>query len=399
MRLTYSVLLVSTLAACGSDPSNPGTDGTSSSTGSSSGTSDTPTGDPQVTGSSTEAPTGGSNSMTDGETTTSTTSATQTGSSSSSSGGDDSTTVGVMTETGPDQTTGSTSTTGPDETTGSTGSTGSESGSESGSGSTTEDVEACACPEIEVPLDDGIFVLSITAELWKYFPETNNFQQLGPIGCDLPPSTFSMAVDRLGFAWVQFSDGQLRKVAVTNVDDCTDPGYQVGQMGITTFGMAFVSNSAADACDRIYGNDASGIAEGNAISDFFAIDPVSLDIIPISKSDYGTAELSGTGDGRAFFFAGANPAKLIEINKATGAKLDTLPLTGVELGSAWAFAAFAGDFYFFTNSQGGPGSEVTHIDYDDSDKNGVQDITVVIPNAPISIVGAGVSTCAPTAPQ
>ncbi len=35
----------------------------------------------------------------------------------------------------------------------------------------------------------------------------------------------------------------------------------------------------------------------------------------------------------------------------------------------------------------------------DSDNNGKQDIKQIVDNAPISIVGAGVSTCAPTAPQ
>ncbi|MFY0532578.1 hypothetical protein [Nannocystis pusilla] len=135
------------------------------------------------------------------------------------------------------------------------------------------------------------------------------------------------------------------------------------------------------------------------MSDFFSIDPVTLGVQQVAKSDYGTAEVTGTGDGRAFLFAGANPAKLVEIDKATGQKLSVTPLPGVELGSAWAFAFFGGDFYFFTNSQNGPGSEVTHIDYDDSDGNGQQDIKVVVADAPISIVGAGVSTCAPTAPQ
>ncbi|MFY0532579.1 hypothetical protein [Nannocystis pusilla] len=91
----------------------------------------------------------------------------------------------------------------------------------------------CPCPDIEVPLDDGVFVLSITAELWKFFPMDNSFVKLGPLSCDLPPTTFSMAVDRLGYAWVQYSGGQLRTIDVTNVANCTDPGYVVGQQGIT----------------------------------------------------------------------------------------------------------------------------------------------------------------------
>src|SRR5690606_6170227 len=151
------------------------------------------------------------------------------------------------TETGPQETSGTSG----DETTG--GTSGGESstgeGSSGGESSTGEDVEACACPDLEVALDDGIFVLSQSAELWKYFPKTNTLEKLGAVGCNLPPSTFSMAVDRLGFAWVQYADGKLRKVDVTDVSKCSDPGFVANQQGVNNFGMAFVSNSAADKCD------------------------------------------------------------------------------------------------------------------------------------------------------
>jgi hypothetical protein len=60
-------------------------------------------------------------------------------------------------------------------------------------------------PDIEVPLDDGIFVLSSTAELWKFFPEDEPVRDAGPLSCGMF-DTFSMAVDRQGFAWVQFSE-------------------------------------------------------------------------------------------------------------------------------------------------------------------------------------------------
>ncbi len=388
--MRHSPLYLATLlAACGTDPV---TSATATETGTGTTTQDGPTtGGPTTTPTATteDSPTGDSGTvgMTDSGTTT--------GTPQTTTGSESSTGPVIETESGPNTT--STTTTG-DDTTTTTGSSSTGDSSEGGESSSTGE-EACACPDLEVPLDDGIFVLSITAQLWKYFPETNMFEQLGPIGCDLPPTTFSMAVDRLGFAWVQYQGGELRKVSVTNVANCSDPGYALGQTAVANFGMAFVSNSESDACDRIYGNTASGQAEGNNIADFFAIDPVTLKVIPIGKSNYGTAELTGTGDGRAFFFAGANPAKLIEIDKATGKNISVIPLPGVELGGAWAFAFFAGDFYFFTNSKGGPGSEVTHIDYDDSDNNGIKDIKQIVDNAPISIVGAGVSTCAPTAPQ
>jgi len=87
----------------------------------------------------------------------------------------------------------------------------------------------------------------------------------------------------------------------------------------------------------------------------------------------------------------------IEVDKASGATLDVIPLPGVKTGGGFAF--FGGDFYFFTDSMSDGKSEVTHIDHDDSDKNGLQDLKVIYQDAPLRIVGAGVSTCAPPIPQ
>ncbi|MBZ5710407.1 hypothetical protein [Nannocystis pusilla] len=267
------------------------------------------------------------------------------------------------------------------------------------SGTTDVLEELCPCPDLEVPLDDGIFVLSKTAQLWKYFPQGNNFELLGPADCGLAPSTFSMGVDREGFAWVQYSDKQLRKIDVTDTSNCSDPGFVPLQNGIKNFGMAFVSNSAIDKCDRIYGNHYNGVANGDMVSEFFSVDPDTLAVVPHGLSDYGLAEVTGTGDGRAFLFAGPDPSQLVEVDKATGATLEVIPLPGVKTGGGFAFAFFGGDFYFFTDKESDGTSEVTHLDYDDSDGNGVQDLEVVVEDAPLRIVGAGVSTCAPLIPQ
>jgi hypothetical protein len=79
--------------------------------------------------------------------------------------------------------------------------------------------------------------------------------------------------------------------------------------------------------------------------------------------------------------------------------ISTLPLNGLETSNGFAFAFFAGDFYIFTEASFLGNSKVTHVDFDDSDNNGIQDVTTIPPNAPIRIVGAGVSTCAPVSPQ
>ncbi|MBK7828876.1 hypothetical protein [Nannocystis sp.] len=326
---------------------------------------------------------------------------TTTSSASDSLGGSSTGDPGTTTATASSSTTTTTDSTST-ASTGAVDDTGTGSSTDTG---TTGDVEACACPDIEVPLDDGIFVLSGDAELWKYFPKTNSFEMLGALDCPgLFPSTFSMAVDRTGFAWVQFTAGELRKIAVSDVSKCEDPGYVVGQQGVTNFGMAFVSNSANDACDQIYGNTYSGngpFAEGNKIGDFITIDPVNLQLSKLGKTNFDGAEVTGTGDGRAFIFGGSNPSKLVELDKQDGSVVNVLPLGTLEINNgAFAFAFFAGDFYLFTDSDNDfTNSEVTHLDYDDSDNNGKQDLTLLTDAAPLLIVGAGVSTCAPTAPQ
>jgi hypothetical protein len=397
MRLSH-LLIPALLAACNNTPASTATDsetgtGSSSSGATTQGSSPTTTGVSATDGSS-GAPTGGSEGMTDSGTTS-----TSTSTSTTTTGTETGTTSPVQTDTGPQETSG---TTGVETTGGTSTGEGTSTGGDSSSGgdSSTGDVEACPCPDLEVALDDGIFVLSQTAQLWKYFPESNQLQQLGQIGCNLPPSTFSMAVDRLGFAWVQYASGQLRKVDVTNVANCSDPGFVPNQQGVNNFGMAFVSNSAFDKCDQIYGDQYTGIPEGMNAADFFRIDPMNLQIVKLGKANFGTAEVTGTGDGRVFLFA-ANGAdtQLVEVDKANGSLISTIPLPGVKLGGGWAFAFFAGDFYFFTDGQNDGLSEVTHIDYDDSDNNGKQDIKVVINNAPLKVVGAGVSTCAPTIPM
>jgi hypothetical protein len=67
-----------------------------------------------------------------------------------------------------------TSTTDTDTTTGTT-----TTDDTSSTGDTTN-VEPCACPDLEVALDDGIFVLSDDAELWKFYPETKSSRCSAP---------------------------------------------------------------------------------------------------------------------------------------------------------------------------------------------------------------------------
>ena len=106
----------------------------------------------------------------------------------------------------------------------------------------------------------------------------------------------------------------------------------------------------------------------------------------------GAPELTGTGDAQLFGFFTTNPASLAVIDVGTAKASGIVPLPGVSTGQAFAFSFWGGDFWFYT-AQGLEGSNVTRLKTA-TDRS----ISVVKTDIGFRIVGAGVSTCAPTAP-
>ena len=106
------------------------------------------------------------------------------------------------------------------------------------------------------------------------------------------------------------------------------------------------------------------------------------------------AELTGTGDGRLYGFFTTQPnATLAEIDRAKGSTSNDKSLDGVNTGNAWAFSFWGGDFWFYTSDGVNP-SRVTLLQTSASGAISVAKSDV----GGFRIVGAGVSTCAPTAP-
>jgi hypothetical protein len=262
------------------------------------------------------------------------------------------------------------------------------------------DDSKCPC----APNADLIFVLSDSAELWGYDPRTNSFSQYGAFDCGPTALTFSMGVSRQAVAWVMYrppaANGDIFHVAINDANHCDDPGYTPGQEGFSLFGMAFASNSETDPCDKLYAHsfDDTTWSEGPDAGMLGVVEPDTLVLSKIGDIDYNGGELTGTGDGRLYAFAGVPEAKLVQYDKATAEVIETLPLSGLELTHAFAFAFWGGDFYFFTENGGrGSNSKVTHLDYDESDGAG-RALSTINTDAPIRVVGAGVSTCAPLVP-
>ena len=232
-----------------------------------------------------------------------------------------------------------------------------------------------------------VYVVGQANELYSFYPPDLAFKQVGVINCPTGgfSQPFSMAVARNGTAYVLFTDGNIFAVD-TKTAACQATGFVPNQAGLSTYGKAFVSNTSGSEDETLYVADYAGTGIAK-------IDTATMTLSFVGAYDTltGSAELTGTGDARLFGFFLSTPVKVAEIDKTNGHILSQAPQPTVNIGSAWAFAFWGGDFYLFTN----PTSTTSQVDrYRPSDGTTV----TLQQNVGLSIVGAGVSTCAPITP-
>jgi hypothetical protein len=238
-----------------------------------------------------------------------------------------------------------------------------------------------------------IYTLASDNTLYKFDPPTLTFTPIGKLDCPNQfISPFSMAVDRNAQAWVVFTDGTLARVD-TKTAHCTPTNFAPGQSGFTTFGMGFSSNAPGSAAETLFVSESSFNGSGNTLG-LATIDVQTLKLTPIGKYDKisARAEMTGTGDARLFGAFEGIPYIVSEIGKTDAKILSQAPQPGVSSsagGSNFAFAFWGGDFWLFV----GPGSSTNVFQYKPAtgETKPVQSTSAVI-------VGAGVSTCAPTKP-
>lgn len=240
-----------------------------------------------------------------------------------------------------------------------------------------------------------VYVVSDTNELFSFAPDKAAFTKIGRLDCPAGGATpNSMAVDREGTAWVNFSDGSLFKVSTADAS-CQATTYEKGQGGLRRLGMAFATTSATSQDETLYVVGIEGINGGKGLS---KIDLGTMKLTKLGEFSGALAgqgaELTGTGDGRLFGFFTTQPnATLAEIDKSSGATSGDSSLSGVNTGNAWAFSFWGGDFWFYTSTGIAP-SMVTR-------KQSSTDGRITTTKQDVGgfrIVGAGVSTCAPTEP-
>jgi hypothetical protein len=240
------------------------------------------------------------------------------------------------------------------------------------------------CPDADATL---VYVVSEEYDLYSFYPPTAAFTRIGHIVCPSPPGStpFSMAVDRKGAAYVAFTDSSQVAVGVYRVSTltaaCVATPFVPRQRGFLSFGMGFASNTN--------GPDETLYVASDEASSLGTIDTKSfvLNVVGPFNPTISRPELTGTGDGRLFAFYQVTPGSAIaQVDKSTAQVIAESRLPGVVQNSHWAFAFWGGDFYTFTGPAGA--TDVNRFRLSD---NSVTLVTTL--NA--SIVGAGVSTCAP----
>ncbi|CAN5818192.1 hypothetical protein BH09MYX1_BH09MYX1_11940 [soil metagenome] len=240
-----------------------------------------------------------------------------------------------------------------------------------------------------------VYLVSSQNGLYSFNPGTLQLKSIGTLDCQVGfgVTPNSMAVDRNAKAYVNMSDGSLYTVNTANAH-CTSTSYQSGQSNRRIRGMGFSSDISGGDAETLFTCTADDSTFGGGGLAKIAVGSYKLSLI----GDYGGAlagtecELTGTGDARLFgFYATLSPPKLSELAKTTAKGSATTPLT-VTTSSAYAFSFWGGDFWFYT-ADSSSSSKVTRYKYA-SDKS----FSVVVPSTNMTVVGAGVSTCAPISP-
>jgi hypothetical protein len=254
-----------------------------------------------------------------------------------------------------------------------------------------------------------IYVVSDKNDLYTFdptmFPSASAFTLVGTVPCD-SSGVNSMAVDRSGTAWVNFNDGSIYRVTTTAPITCTATSFVSGQGGFTKdLGMGFSVDAAGSNNETLYvsdnggpGGDCNASTPGSGCmgKGLGKIDLATMTLTPLGTYTGGAAgynaELTGTGDGKLYGFFTTSPGAYGPIDKASGTTNAPPPTSLPSVNAAtggYAFSFWGGDFYFYTAPSNR--TVVTHLQTSTG-------MTTTSPELGFTIVGAGVSTCAPTAP-
>jgi hypothetical protein len=250
-----------------------------------------------------------------------------------------------------------------------------------------------------------VYVLSLEGDLYSFAPAEKKFTKVGPLDCKLGGKKLipiSMAVDRQAVAWVNMREDDpfgLGEDTLFKVDTQTatcSPTNIKGSMG----GMGFSTDANGTPAPGQASNEKETlfvIGEGSPGKGALRkVDFAQEKLVTVSDlAEQSDLELTGTGDGRLYGFLITRPLALAAIDKSTTMLSGRVTLGKVEtpLAPMFAFSFWGGDFYFYTATSTTSSKTTNVARYRPSDGS-VE--PAYMSSIGFHVVGAGVSTCAPT---
>ncbi len=256
-----------------------------------------------------------------------------------------------------------------------------DSGTGSGSGSGSGD-DGCSGAAKQV------YVIDADNTFSTFDPPTKAFTPLGTLACPVASSfaePYSMGIDRNAVAWVLFNDGEVFHVDTTTLA-CTHATSLTGNL--QNFGMGFSTTMANGTDDKLFiaGGTISAAADRTGNSTLATFDTTTLQTTTVGTIS-GWPELTGTSEAQLWgYFPGDGTTHISQLDKTDGHVLQNLPETTIgSSADAYAFAAYGGEFWVFS----GPLADTAVYEID------VNGTIMSTTHTTKTIVGAGVSTCAP----
>jgi len=226
--------------------------------------------------------------------------------------------------------------------------------------------------------------------LSQFDPASKTFIDLGSINCPTNGSAtpFSMSVDRQANAWVLYTNGEMFWVAINSGTLACTKVQWGSPSGLKVFGMGFSTDQPGGSSEALYvGGGATQVQSTYTLAH---VDPINLNTMPIGNQP-ALPEMTGNGKAELWgFMPEASNARIVQFDKTNGSiiKEFSQPMLAGTM-SGYAFAHWGGDYWVFLQKGGETSTKVYQID---GVGGGIKTIT---PTTGRTIVGAGVSTCAP----
>ncbi len=255
------------------------------------------------------------------------------------------------------------------------------------------------------PESQLIYVVDYQNRLLSFSPANgaNTFKKIKKLDCPAGPdlrsglasTPFSMSVDRSGKAWILYSSGEIFWVD-TKTGNCSKTNFVPKQLGFELFGMGFVTDAPGSSKEKLY--ISGGSANNLQPTALGYIDPQTLKVTKLGSVETAeySPELTGTGKAALYaYFPGVKDTFVAEIDKKSGSSVQKWKLEALSGNTrAWAFAHWGGKFYIFVTTQASDfDREIPNVLRLDPSTGKTE---TILKNTDYPVVGAGVSTCAPT---